>query len=115
MSNYKYIKPNICLLLFSFVCIIGIRYTEAKGDMRMEKTLEQLAEEYLLEEQKLNRQIKAWREKAAQLSGDRRRTANRNLICLYEMRREVSCTADKLMHYYDTDGKKLYHSRSTLH
>ncbi len=83
--------------------------------MLMEKTLEQLAEEYLLEEQKLTRQINAWRERASRLSGDKRRTANRNLICLYEMRREVSCTADKLLHYYDKSAKRLYHKKSIIH
>ena len=81
----------------------------------MEKTLEQLAEEYKLEEQKLTAQIKAWRERASRLSGDKRRTANRNLICLYEMRRDVSCIADKLEHYYDNCETKKFYTRRVRH
>lgn len=73
-------------------------------------TLNELSGEYLKEEEKLTNQIKNFIPVVKSLKGIQRHTANRRLLCLYEMRREVRVTADILQNYYNnkSDGR-IYH------
>jgi hypothetical protein len=76
-------------------------------------TLKELACEYFREEEKLDRQITAQREALRRSVGVARYEANRRLMCLYEMRREVHSTAVLLDTYYDKryDGR-IYHKKT---
>lgn len=74
------------------------------------KSICDLAADYRADEQRLTAQINRLLPYAKSLSGDKRRTAYRNLACLYEMRRDVRLTAETLEHYYDNRlGKRVYH------
>ena len=76
-------------------------------------TLKELSKEYLVEEQKLTKQIEALRERSKHLKGADRHKANRHLMCLYEMRREVHNTADILANYYENKAQgRIYHKKT---
>lgn len=78
-------------------------------------TLYELSGEYLKEEEKLTRQIKNYIPIVKELSGEQKHTANRRLMCLYEMRREVRITACTLANYYkDKSDLRLYHKNNNL-
>lgn len=73
-------------------------------------TLSELSGEYLKEEEKLTRQIQSFLPVVKTLSGEPRHAAQRRLMCLYEMRREVRITAHILENYYDSRvHKRIYH------
>lgn len=73
-------------------------------------TLNELSGEYLKEEEKLTRQIKNYIPIVNSLRGEPRHTANRRLLCLYEMRREVKITAGILHNYYSNKSdSRIYH------
>ena len=76
-------------------------------------TLKELALEYFKEEEKLDRQIAAQRKVLKDSVGIARYSANRRLMCLYEIRREVHSTAVLLDTYYEkrSDGR-IYHKKS---
>ncbi len=76
-------------------------------------TLKELSEEYLVEEQKLTKQIETLRERSKGYKGANRHKANRHLMCLYEMRREVHNTADILANYYENKAQgRIYHKKT---
>ena len=77
-------------------------------------TLRELSLQYYDDVERLTGQIKEMRERAKHLSGAKLHTANRHLVCLYEMRRDARMTAETLYHYYDeTPSKRQYHRRPT--
>lgn len=63
-------------------------------------TLNELAGEYLKDEERLTRQIRQFLPAANSMTGAKRHEAKRRLLCLYEMRREVRVTAKTLREYY---------------
>lgn len=76
-------------------------------------TLKELAVQYFSEEEKLDRQIAAQRQRLNESAGIARYQANRRLLCLYEIRREVHSTAVLLDTYYEKrcDGR-IYHKKT---
>lgn len=81
-----------------------------KGNITM--TLVELSKEYLVEEEKLTKQIDALREKSKNYRGSDKHMANRHLCCLYEMRREVHNTAEILANYYtNKTTRRIYHKK----
>lgn len=73
-------------------------------------TLNELSGEYLKEEEKLTNQIKSFIPVVNSLKGVQRHAANRRLLCLYEMRREVRFTACTLADYYSNKSdRRIYH------
>lgn len=75
-------------------------------------TLKELSEEYILDEERLTNQIERLRKKSAGYKGADKHTANRQLMCLYEMRREVHNTAEILANYYENkSAKRIYHKK----
>ena len=76
-------------------------------------TLKELAGQYFSEEEKLDRQIAAQRQRLKESAGIARYQANRRLLCLYEIRREVHSTAVLLDTYYEKrcDGR-IYHKKT---
>ena len=75
-------------------------------------TLKELSKQYYDDVEMLTEQINRLREEAKYLHGAKLHTANRRLLCLYEMRRDAKMTAETLYHYYDeTPPRKIYHSR----
>lgn len=79
----------------------------------MKTTLNELAKTYREDEARLTRQIDALREKSKGLNGAKKHTANRNLCCLYEMRREVRNTAEILENYYNNKSQnRIYHKKT---
>lgn len=74
-----------------------------------------LAEEYRQEEKKLTEIIARRRKELKNLSGAKLHIANRELLCFYEMRREVQSTAETLENYYDNKAdSRIYHKKSAL-
>lgn len=77
-------------------------------------TLKDLAKIYRKDEELLTKQIDVLRENAKKLTGAKKHTANRNLCCLYEMRRDVRNTALILENYYgDKSQNRIYHKKTT--
>ncbi len=76
-------------------------------------TLKDLAKTYREDEARLTRQIEALRERSKALTGTKKHTANRNLCCLYEMRRDVRNTAEILENYYTNKSQnRIYHKKT---
>lgn len=77
------------------------------------KELKELAKTYREDEERLTRQIDALREKSKNLTGAKKHTANRNLCCLYEMRRDVRNIAEILENYYSNKSQnRIYHKKT---
>lgn len=75
-------------------------------------TLKELSKQYYDDIEMLTEQIDRLREETKRLRGAQLHTANRRLVCLYEMRRDAKITADTLYHYYDEKPSgKIYHPR----
>ena len=84
-----------------------------KGHKTM-KELKELAKTYREDEERLTRQIDALREKTKALTGAKKHTANRNLCCLYEMRRDVKNIAEILENYYSNKSQnRIYHKKTS--
>lgn len=80
----------------------------------MKSTLNELAKTYREDEMRLTRQIDTLREKSKKLTGAKKHTANRNLCCLYEMRRDVRNTAEILENYYNNKSQnRIYHKKTS--
>lgn len=78
-------------------------------------TLNELAKTYREDEKRLEKQIAALRERAKNLKGAQKHTANRNLLCLYEMKREAVNTAKILENYYGEKSQtRIYHKKSDI-
>ncbi len=78
-------------------------------------TLNELAKTYREDEKRLEKQIAALRERSKSYKGAQKHTANRNLLCLYEMKREVANTAKTLENYYgEKSATRLYHKKSDI-
>lgn len=76
-------------------------------------SLKELAKTYREDEQRLTRQIDALREDSKGLTGAKKHTANRNLCCLYEMRRDVRNIAEILENYYENKSQnRIYHKKT---
>ena len=75
-------------------------------------TLKELSKQYYNDVEMLTEQIDRLREEAKHYSGAKLHTANRHLVCLYEMRRDARMTAETLEHYYDeVPSGRIYHPR----
>lgn len=59
----------------------------------------------------LTEQIAVKRERLAKASGKTRYELNRELMCLYEMRRDCAITAEILRGYYNPDNSKHFVAR----
>ena len=78
-------------------------------------TLNELAKTYREDEKRLEKQIAALRECSKGYKGAQKHTANRNLLCLYEMKREAANTAKTLENYYsEKSATRLYHKKSDI-
>ena len=78
-------------------------------------TLNELAKAYREDEKRLEKQIAALRESSKNYTGAQKHNANRNLLCLYEMKREVANTAKTLENYYTEKSQtRLYHKKSDI-
>lgn len=78
-------------------------------------TLNELAKTYREDEKRLEQQIAALRERSKNYTGAQKHNANRHLLCLYEMKREVVNTAKTLENYYtDKSQTRLYHKKSDI-
>lgn len=76
-------------------------------------TLQEMAKTYREDEARLTRQIERLRESSKNLCGAKKHTANRNLCCLYEMRRDVRNIAETLENYYtDKSENRIYHKKT---
>lgn len=76
-------------------------------------TLKELSKQYYKDAENLTEEIKEFRERAKSCSGAKLHIVNRQLICLYEMRRDALMTAEHLDNYYEKSGGRLYHRRPT--
>ena len=75
-------------------------------------TLKELSKQYYEDVETLTGLINDLKEKSKNYSGAKKHTANRQLFCLYEMRRDARLTAQTLETYYDdVSQKKIYHRR----
>ena len=75
-------------------------------------TLNELAKTYREDEKRLEKQIAALRERSKSYKGAQK---NRNLLCLYEMKREAANTAKTLENYYsEKSATRLYHKKSDI-
>ena len=78
-------------------------------------TLKELAKAYREDEKRLEKQIAALRESSKNYTGAQKHNANRHLLCLYEMKREVANTAKTLENYYTEKSQtSLYHKKSDI-
>ncbi|MBE6827204.1 MAG: hypothetical protein E7514_01145 [Ruminococcaceae bacterium] len=67
----------------------------------MNKNITQLAEIYRNDDRILTEMIEEQKKRMKSLRGVALHTANREMLMLYEMRRDVRATAEHLEHYYD--------------
>lgn len=66
---------------------------------------------YFADADLLTEQIRRKRELLNRATGHKRHEINRQLLCLYEMRRDCIITARHLCNYYTDDGRKHYVKR----
>lgn len=92
--------------------IINMTNNFNKTSKSTNTSLKELAKAYREDEIRLNKQIDTLRENAKKLTGAKKHTANRNLCCLYEMRRDVRNTAEILENYYSNRSQnRIYHKK----
>ena len=107
----------VLIVTFLFDFVAKNKYNVEAGKKCYERTqkmtLQEMAKTYREDEARLTRQIETLRESSKNLCGAKKHTANRNLCCLYEMRRDVRNIAETLENYYTSKSKnRIYHKKT---